>query len=111
MLALLDFLSMIPNLTEAAADGGESSVLTGCERDTKHLAFKALTFLQQVGHNTHAQLLYTATVRSYCTQLLYAATVCSYCTHPLYTATVCSYYTQLLCALTHLIMAMGYSVH
>ena len=54
---------MIPDLTEAAADGGEGSVLTGCERDTKHLAFKALTFLQQVGHNT---------IRSYCTQLLYS---------------------------------------
>lgn len=69
--ALLEFLSMIPDLTEAAADGGEGSMLTGCERDTKHLAFKALTFLQQVGHNT---------IRSYCTQLLYAATVRSYCT-------------------------------
>ncbi len=60
MLALLEFLSMIPDLTEAAADGGEGSVLTGCERDTKHLAFKALAFLQQVGHNM--QLLYAATV-------------------------------------------------
>ncbi|DBA87792.1 TPA: hypothetical protein ACH3X1_004789 [Trebouxia sp. C0004] len=48
MPALLDFLSMIPDLTEAAADGGEGSVLTGCEHDTKHLAFKALTFLQQI---------------------------------------------------------------
>jgi hypothetical protein len=65
MPALLEFLSMIPELTEAAAGGGEGSVLTGCERDTKHLAFKALTFLQQVGRNT--QLLYAATVRSYCT--------------------------------------------
>ena len=60
---------MIPDLTEAAADGGEGSMLTGCERDTKHLAFKALTFLQQVGHNL--ELLYAATVRSYCVQLLY----------------------------------------
>ncbi len=64
--ALLEFLSMIPDLTEAAADGGEGSVLTGCERDTKHLAFKTLTFLQQVGHNT---------VCSYFTQLLYVGTV------------------------------------
>ena len=61
MLALLDFLSMIPDLTDAAADGGEGSVLTGCEQDTKHLAFKALTFLQQVRHNT--QVLYAATVQ------------------------------------------------
>ncbi len=61
MPALLEFLSMIPELTEAAAGGGEGSVLTGCERDTKHLAFKALTFLQQVGRNT--QLLYAATVQ------------------------------------------------
>ena len=51
---------MIPDLTEAAAHGGEGAVLTGCERGTMHLAFKALTFLQQVGHNT---------VRSYCTAL------------------------------------------
>ena len=48
MDALQEFLGMIPHLTEAGGDDSTGSVLAGCERDTKHLAFKALTLLQQV---------------------------------------------------------------
>ncbi len=46
--ALLDFLSMIPDLSVDVGENTSGSMLAGCERDTKHLAFKALTFLQQV---------------------------------------------------------------
>lgn len=48
MQALLEFLGMVPELTEAMQEDAPGSVLAGCERDCKHLAFKALTFLQQV---------------------------------------------------------------
>lgn len=48
MLALQEFLGMVPDLTEAGGDDSMGSVLAGCERDTKHLAFKALTLLHQV---------------------------------------------------------------
>ena len=46
--ALLEFLGMVPELAEASQEDAPGSVLAGCERDCKHLAFKALTFLQQV---------------------------------------------------------------
>lgn len=49
MQALLEFLGMVPELTEAMQDA-PGPVLAGCERDCKQLAFKALTFLQQVAH-------------------------------------------------------------
>lgn len=48
MQALLEFLGMVPELTDAMQEDAPGSVLAGCERDCKHLAFKALTFLQQV---------------------------------------------------------------
>lgn len=46
--ALLEFLGMVPELAEASEEDAPGSVLAGCEQDCKHLAFKALTFLQQV---------------------------------------------------------------
>ena len=61
MTALLEFLGMVPELTEASEEDAAGSVLAGCENDCKHLAFKALTFLQQVpihpfddGHHHHS---------------------------------------------------------
>ena len=48
MLALQEFLGMVPHLTEASGGDSAGSVLAGCERDTKHLALKALTLLHQV---------------------------------------------------------------
>ena len=43
---------MIPDLSEAVEEDSAGSMLAGCERDTKHLAMKALTFLHQVGHHS-----------------------------------------------------------
>lgn len=43
---------MIPDLSEAVEEGSAGFMLAGCERDTKHLAMKALTFLHQVGHHS-----------------------------------------------------------
>ena len=48
MAALLDFLGMVPELRQAVEEDAPGSALTGCERDCKHLAFKALTLFQQV---------------------------------------------------------------
>ena len=52
MPALLEFLGMVPELTEASEEDAPGSVLAGCEHDCKHLAFKAVTFLQQVPHSS-----------------------------------------------------------
>ena len=49
MLAVEDFLSMLPQLSGSEAPDGGSHVLVGCENDTKHLAFEVLALLQQVG--------------------------------------------------------------
>ena len=49
MLAVEDFLSMLPPLSGSEAPDGASHMLVGCENDTKHLAFKVLALLQQVG--------------------------------------------------------------
>ena len=46
--ALLEFLSMLPELVEGSEEDAPGSVLAGCEHDCKHLAFCAITFLQQV---------------------------------------------------------------
>ena len=66
--ALLKFLGMVPELTEASEEDAAGSVLAGCENDCKHLAFKALTFLQQVpihqfndAHSYHFSILSAAT--------------------------------------------------
>lgn len=48
MAALLEFLALVPELSQAVGEDVPGSALTGCERDCKHLAFKALTLLQQV---------------------------------------------------------------
>ena len=53
MAALLHFLGLVPQLTEASQEDAPGSPLAGCERDCKHLSFRALTFLQQVGHTHH----------------------------------------------------------
>lgn len=50
MPAFLQFVGLVPELTEASQEDAVGSPLAGCERDSKHLAFRALTLLQQVGH-------------------------------------------------------------
>ena len=51
--ALLEFLGMVPELAEASVEDAPGSVLAGCEHDCKHLAFKALSLLQQVPSFIH----------------------------------------------------------
>ncbi|KAL3135934.1 hypothetical protein ABBQ32_006979 [Trebouxia sp. C0010 RCD-2024] len=48
MPAFLQFVGLVPELTEASQEDAVGSPLAGCERDSKHLAFRALTLLQQV---------------------------------------------------------------
>ena len=53
MLALAEFLSMLPQLSSSEQPDGEGHMLVGCEDDTKHLAVKVLTLLQQVRYIRH----------------------------------------------------------